>query len=491
MQKNRLHCASLTVLVLLMLIFSLRSADVFASSSPMSLFSLMADWSFDGDANGDQMGYAVATAGNVNGDDYEDVIVGAPTDRFEGEPAGAAYVFHGTNSGLRDTPDSTLDDDQQGSKFGASVGSAGDVDGDGFDDLIVGAPGYKTDVTYGAAFVYLGSESPGSEPMSDWTYIGQQKDAEFGFTVNTAGDVNGDGYDDVIVGSRQYSNTLSNEGAAFVFHGSVNGLSSTPDWAFVCVKVGAFCGASVDTAGDVNGDGYADVVIGAPNYGVDNGGAAFVFHGSNSGLSSQPDWSFVAGESEAGFGISVSTAGDVNGDGVSEVIVGAPDYGENKKGACFLFYGAQGMGLGARSPHILLGEVSAEQFGADVGTAGDFNHDGYADIVIGDPFYGREGVEGEQKDEGASWVFYGSSIGIVQSEYWPVEGDKAETKFGAAVNTAGDVNDDGISDLIVGAPIYKRDQKEPHGVAFAYWGSETPPIVIHGVFLPLVLSSPP
>jgi hypothetical protein len=138
-----------------------------------------------------------------------------------------------------------------------------------------------------------------------------------------------------------------------------------------------------------------------------------------------------------------------------------------------------------------MGEQANAQFGAAVGAAGDANGDGYADVIVGAPFFGEEGVEDEQKDEGAIWVFYGSPLGLLQSQSRRAEGDKAETEFGAAVDTAGDLDGDGYADLIVGAPRYKRDQKEAHGAAFVYLGSDVPEIVIRSVFLPLVWRAPP
>src|SRR5262245_8230060 len=162
-----------------------------------------------------------------------------------------------------------------------------------------------------------------------WTAESDQAGAEFGFAVSTAGDVNGDGYSDVIVGAFYYDNGQTDEGRAFVYHGSASGLGSSPAWTAEGDQASAYFGDSVSTAGDVNGDGYSDVVVGARDY--DNGpdvneGRAYVYHGSVSGLATSPAWTAVSNQAFAGFGWSVSTAGDVNGDGYSEVIVGAALY---------------------------------------------------------------------------------------------------------------------------------------------------------------------
>src|SRR6185436_20138077 len=115
---------------------------------------------------------------------------------------------------------------------------------------------------------------------------GDQSSASFGISVATAGDVNGDGYSDVIVGAYGYDNGQTDEGRAFVYDGSAAGLATSATWTAESDQAGASFGVSVATAGDVNGDGYADVVIGA--YGYDNGqsneGRAFVYHGSAAGL---------------------------------------------------------------------------------------------------------------------------------------------------------------------------------------------------------------
>jgi hypothetical protein len=223
------------------------------------------------------------------------------------------------------------------------------VDGDGYSDVIVGASGYDGDQTdEGRAYVYLGSES-GLADTPDWTAESDQDSAEFGYAVGAAGDVNGDGYADVIVSACYYDNGESNEGRAYVYHGSATGLSTTAVWDVEGDQIDACLGYAVGAAGDVNGDGYGDVIVGAYYYdnGQTNEGAAFVYHGSTAGLSITPDWTGEADQGSARFGASVGTAGDVNGDGYADVVVGADLYddGQTNEGGAFVYYGNGGDGL--------------------------------------------------------------------------------------------------------------------------------------------------
>ncbi len=160
---------------------------------------------------------------------------------------------------------------------------------------------------------------------SEWVVEGHERNASFGTSVASAGDVNGDGYDDVVVGAPLYG--PGDPGAAFLFLGSATGPSTAPDWAVWPHQAYASFGTSVASAGDVNGDGYDDVVIGAPFYGPDDGGAAFLFLGSATGLSATPDWTTFGHQTNGELGTSVASAGDVNGDGYDDVVVGAPLYG--------------------------------------------------------------------------------------------------------------------------------------------------------------------
>jgi FG-GAP-like repeat/FG-GAP repeat len=179
---------------------------------------------------------------------------------------------------------------------------------------VVGAPLWDDgQPDEGGAFLYLGSAA-GLSGTSDWTAEVDQDSAWLSHSVGTTGDVDGDGYDDVVVGAYKFDDGQLDEGAAFLYLGSAAGLSATPDWSAESDQQSAWFGDSVGTAGDVNGDGYDDVVVGA--FGDDHGG----------GLSAAPDWTAEGDREAALFGFSVGTAGDVDADGFADVVVGASHY---------------------------------------------------------------------------------------------------------------------------------------------------------------------
>src|SRR5262245_57326902 len=174
------------------------------------------------------------------------------------------------------------------------------------------------------------SSTPRAQP--DWTADGSKAFANLGWSVASAGDVNGDGYGDVIIGAPNYDNGETNEGQALLYPGSASGLSSTPTWTVEGNQDQASLGTSVAGAGDVDGDGYDDAIVGVPLYsnGQINEGAAYLYLGTPAGLSTTPIWTSESDQAGADFGWSVASTGDVNADGYSDVIVGAYYYASGR-----------------------------------------------------------------------------------------------------------------------------------------------------------------
>ena len=408
--------------------------------------------------NGDRFGFSVAGAGDVNGDGYADVVIGAyGTNGFQGR----AYLYLGSSTGLATTPAATLlDPAATGTDyFGYSVASAGDVNGDGYADVVIGALGASS--TQGRAYLYLGSSAGLAiipTILADPLAISGDF---FGYSVSDAGDVNGDGYADVVIGA---FNTNGAQGRAYVYLGSSTGLAATPTTTLVdpAATSNDNFGYSVSDAGDVNGDGYADVVIGA--YGTTNAqGKAYVYLGGSTGLATTPVTTLAdpMATSNNQFGFSVAVAGDVNGDGYTDVVVGA--YGTNgNQGKAYLYLGGNA-GL-ATTPAATLADPNAtinDYFGYSVAGAGDVNGDGYADVVIG--AYGTTGLQGK------TYVFRGSSTGLATTPAATLADPNATNNdyFGSSVAGAGDVNGDGYADVVIGAYNISSSQ----GRSYLYLGN--------------------
>jgi FG-GAP repeat/FG-GAP-like repeat len=411
---------------------------------------------------GDHLGSSVAGAGDVNGDGYDDVIVGAPHFDNGQVDEGAAFVFHGGAAGLDPTYVTRLEPNQDGAAFGGSVAGAGDVNGDGYADVIVGAylfDGGETDE--GAAFVFHGSAA-GVNAMVAVRLEIDGPGAALGGSVAGAGDVNGDGYSDVVVGAHLLNTGYSGAGAAFVYLGSARGVSDTfATWlGSHSDQSNAYLGVSVAGAGDVNGDGYADVLVGAS--GLDNGqvdeGAALVFHGGPFGTSATPSTQIEANQAGAHLGASVAAAGDVNGDGYADILVGAPEL-DDGLGAALAYHGSAG-GLSSVATKLLPGMAAFSKFGASVAGVGDVNGDGYADVAVGAYFFDAQ--------KGMVLMHYGSELGLG----WATNVQRClppGTLCGFSVAGAGDVNGDGFADVILGMPGFGNGQAD-EGAVFVYHG---------------------
>jgi len=343
---------------------------------------------------------------------------------------------------------------------------------------------------------------------ADWTSEANQVEAYYGESLGTAGDVNGDGFDDFIVGARMYDNGLQNAGVAWLFYGSPTGPAQTANVVFnpPVINLHGFFGEAVGWAGDVNGDDYDDVFIAFPNYdgGHPDEGAVFVYYGSETGIDTTPDWHAEGDQTYAHLGLGAGRAGDVNDDGYDDIIVGAYRYDTCSPAVhhAYVFYGSSsGLDSGSRpvgnpgnADWTAAGDqcgagpdppffVDSDAFGLHVGTAGDVNGDGYDDVFISAPRHDGSGLP--QRDEGKIFVYHGSATGLDQggarplgspsNADWAAESDQVQAYLGGSgsmdgVGFTGDVNCDGYDDLLVGSTYFDHPQ-ENEGMAFLWLGS--------------------
>jgi hypothetical protein len=312
------------------------------------------------------------------------------------------------------------------------------VNGDGFGDLVVGAPGFDDLlVDEGRVSVYLGS-SGGLASTPSWTRYGRQAGAHFGAKVVAAGDVNGDGFADVVVSAPDLDRLdapsrsvhvrvgSGNEGAIFVFHGSPEGLSAAPRRTVMGIERGEHFGSAIAGAGDVNGDGYDDVLVGAVGK-LDRLGGVFLFAGSPAGLRALPGWMRLGSQVGEGWGSVLGTVGDIDRDGDADFLVAAP-LRPGGCGATEFFLGSP-LGPGS-SPDRVVG-VGMTVIGPS------------ADLDRSDPIETLY-VAPRCEDDAAGWRRVLSS----GSGAYPALAD-------ARAVTIGDLNGDGRSDVIVGAPDFR------------------------------------
>jgi len=413
--------------------------------------------SMTGESIGDQFGLSVSSAGDVNGDGYADIVVGADANDEGGTSAGKVYIYFG-GSPLDSLPDVMLLGGA-GDFFGKSVSSAGDVNGDGYADVLIGAH-FNSDVAEraGKAFVFFGGSPMDTVP--DVVMWGEREKDEFGNSVSSAGDVNGDGYDDIIVGAWWWdliagSDTLENTGKVYLYYGGPS-MDNVADLTIAGKKEGERFGCSVSSAGDVNGDGYDDIIVGAYSYDSPteiNLGRAYIFYGGVA-MDTLADVVLTGEGGLNSFGWSVAGAGRINSDQYDDVLVGA--YGYNSEvGKSYIFYGGSPMDNLADLT-MEPGESGANQFGFAVSCAGNLNSDSYDDLIVGAP--------GDDNNfAGKAYIYYGGgSMGSGADATFT--GENIDDKFGYAVSEAGDIDDNGYDDLIIGACGYNSST----GKAYLY-----------------------
>ncbi len=411
---------------------------------------------------GPYSGGSVSSAGDVNGDGIDDLIVGVPQFVYYPNP-GMSYVVFGQAGGFGASLNvSTLDGSNGflinsrtrslslGESLGWSVSDAGDVNGDGIDDLIIGAPDATLNgqVYTGASYVVFG-QTGGFEATLDLSTLdgsngfainGINQNDRLGRSVSDAGDVNGDGIDDLIIGAPSTDpNGQSSAGSSYVVFGQAGGFDATLDlstldgsngFAINGINAGDFLGGSVTSAGDINGDGFDDLIIGAPSTdpnGQSSAGSSYVVFGQVEGFDATMDLStldgsngFVINGINAGdfLGGSVSSAGDVNGDGIDDLIIGAPGTdpnGQSSAGSSYVVFGQAGgfdatldlSTLDGSNGFVINGINAGDFLGGSVSSAGDINGDGFDDLIIGAPGNGEPYT---LYSANASYLLYGDDF---------------------------------------------------------------------------------
>jgi hypothetical protein len=438
---------------------------------------------FVGAAAGDQLGYSVCVGGDINGDSKADILLGAPG---YSTSTGIVYAIYGASS-LSDFDMSSFSGGititgSTGARLGTSLDIGGDAIGDSKADMLVGAPNLASNT--GAAYLIYGGASLTSVTTSSLgtagvTFTGATTNSFAGLGLSLNYDHNQNGKVDPVIGAYGFN---ANKGRTYLVLGnatlaSVSLASVAPNAFLSGPAVIGKSGYSLDSGGDINGDSKTDLMIGTPEAAT-GGTVSILFGGADwnpiSNLVIPPGSGFTITGPAAGCftGYAVSMGGDVNGDGKTDMLIGAPGCSSNA-GTVYLVYGKNSPMSFTLSPFMtqgvsFTGATAGDQVGASVAVGGDFNGDGKADMLVGAPGY--------SSNTGVVYLIYGSNsltnlpLALFSgSNGIKITGECGGCYTGFSVSLRGDVNGDGTADILIGAYGYASSK----GKVYLIYGNVT------------------
>ena len=432
------HQAHSTILALAALVLHLSIAPPSRAQEPGGAWDVRQ--ASYGSWDDDYFGFSVAPTGDVDLDGSDDFVVGAPW--MGNSHRGMAWLYSGGRPGQVLSVFQAVGDLDD---LGWSVAGAGDVDQDAIPDILVGAP--DTDagglLNAGSALVYSGANNTLLLRLD-----GQAAGDSFGHAVACAGDLDGDGADDLLIGAPWASpNGLASAGSAFVHSGRTGAQLLRIDGANASGGLGrAVCGP-----GDLDGDGTPDLLVGSPGtYSSSSGGSVSLYSGATGTLIYQITAGL--GLSNRSLGLALGAVGDVDGDGVPDFLAGDPDERWPIAGDCggaILVSGASGAII-----HAFQGEKGGDQFGCAVAGGEDLNLDGIPDLVIGS-LNAEFPLTVNSPNTGAAFLYSGADFSLIRSIYPPDPEHERWAEYGTAVAVLGDLDRDGRGEVLIGSPWFK------------------------------------
>ncbi len=488
---------------------------------PGGTFNITPEWIYESNILNLNMGDKIANAGDVNNDGFDDILIGCNFYDNVQSNEGICYMFLGSSTTPGTTPDWSVESNTSSAEFGNSVAAAGDINNDGYDDVVIGS--YKH-TTSGRVFIYHGNATGLS--LTGTSISGTGSGNEFGFCVTGNKDLNADGYDDIVTTARYKYGTgeASSAGRVYVFNGSATGIATTPSWTYTAKQANAHLGNAAAIS-DINNDGHFDLVVSAIDYdtiGTDYG-LVYVFMGTVAGFPASPTQLFLGTQTDEDLGTTITDLGDLNNDGYHEIAVGSPyhDGAYTTSGRIYLFHGTA-TSLNLNPAMIISYEEFSAYTGRSVSALGDTNGDGFDDFIAVNAVYnepdigsgllyfgdaemnltfglwnknsttayygntighmdmnqdgemdlmiGAPNFDGGSTDEGKLFVFWNNGGYFDLQPDWTVESQQAGSYFAGSLSSAGDVNGDGYIDIAVGAINFDAEETDD-GAVIIYYGN--------------------